>query len=185
MRPITSLLFLLALLAATAVTQQADSGTSRGTKAKFVLTSSAFAQGAEIPAQFTCKGADTSPDLEWQGAPAQVAVFALITDDPDAPDGTWVHWVAWNLPPSAHSLPAGVPKQPELNDGTRQGRNDFQRVGYNGPCPPPGKPHRYFFRLYALNRKVDLAPGATRAELDAAIKNYIVAEAEYMGTFQR
>jgi Raf kinase inhibitor-like YbhB/YbcL family protein len=185
MRRIASLAFFLVLLAVTTVAQQTDPSMNHGGKAKFVLTSTAFAQGAEIPAEFTCKGADTSPALEWQGAPAQVAVFALITDDPDAPDGTWVHWVAWNLPPSAHSLPADVPKQPELNDGTRQGRNDFQRVGYSGPCPPPGKPHRYFFRLYALNRKVELAPGATRAELDAAIKNYIVAEAEYMGTFHR
>lgn len=185
MRRIASLIFLLALLAATTVAQRAVSSTSHERKTKFILTSAAFASGAEIPVQFTCKGADTSPDLEWKGAPAHVAVFALITDDPDAPDGTWVHWVVWNLPPSAHRLPAGVPKQAELNDGTRQGRNDFKRVGYNGPCPPPGKTHRYFFRLYALDHKIDLSPGATRAELDVAIKNYVVAEAEYMGTFHR
>lgn len=151
----------------------------------FSLTSSAFAAGAAIPAQYTCKGADTSPPLEWNGVPANTATFAIIMDDPDAPAGTWVHWVLWNLPASAQSIPEGVAKSEQLADGSRQGQNDFRKIGYNGPCPPPGKRHRYFFRLYALDAKLDLAPGATRQELDAAMKGHILGEAEYMGTFRR
>jgi len=151
----------------------------------FTLKSAAFAPGAEIPQRFTCKAADTSPAIEWNGVPAKTTSFALITDDPDAPAGTWVHWVLWNLPASSHSLPEGVPKSEQLDSGARQGRNDFRKVGYNGPCPPPGKTHRYFFRLYALDIELELASGATRQELDAAMRGHILAETEYMGTFQR
>ena len=151
----------------------------------FTLTSPAFEPGAEIPKKHTCKAADVSPALEWSGAPAKTASFALIMDDPDAPAGTWVHWVLWNLPAGLHSLPEGVAKNDQLSDGSRQGRNDFQKAGYNGPCPPPGKTHRYFFRLYALDRKLDLAPGASRSQLDDAMKGHIVERAEYMGTFRR
>jgi len=151
----------------------------------FALKSSAFPAGAEVPKKFTCEGPDVSPALEWSGPPAKTASFALIVDDPDAPVGTWVHWVFWNLPANTHSLREDVAKREQLEDGSRQGRNDFRKVGYNGPCPPPGKPHRYFFRLYALDAKLDLAPGATRQELDSAMKGRILGEAEYMGTFRR
>ena len=151
----------------------------------FTLSSSAFGSGAEIPQQYTCKGADSSPALQWSGAPAKTASFALIMDDPDAPAGTWVHWVLWNVPANAHSLPQGVTKQEQLSDGSRQGRNSFGKVGYNGPCPPAGKTHRYFFRLYALDRKLDLAAGASREQLDAEMKGHALAQAEYMGTFHR
>ncbi len=151
----------------------------------FTLKSSAFAAGAEIPKQFTCSGSDVSPALEWSGAPSKTASFAVIMDDPDAPVGTWVHWVLWNLPAGAHSLPQGVAKQEQLEDSSRQGSNDFRKIGYNGPCPPAGKPHRYFFRLYALDAKLNLAPAATRQELDAAMKGHIAGEAEYMGKFRR
>ena len=119
----------------------------------FTVKSAAFAPGAEFPKKFTCEAADASPMLEWSGAPAKAAGFAVIIDDPDAPAGTWVHWVLWNLPASAHSLPEAVPKSEQLDSGARQGRNDFRKIGYNGPCPPPGKTHRYFIRLYALDRK--------------------------------
>jgi Raf kinase inhibitor-like YbhB/YbcL family protein len=156
-----------------------------GAAMPFTLKSSAFASGAEIPKKFTCEDADVSPPLEWSGAPAKTASFALIMDDPDAPNGTWVHWVLWNVPPNAHSLPEALPKREQLDDGGRQGRNSSRNVGYNGPCPPPGKPHRYFFRLYALDGKLDLAPGATRKELDDAMKGHILGETEYMGTFRR
>ena len=149
----------------------------------FSLKSSAFAAGAEIPKNHTCESADVSPALEWNGAPARTASFALIMDDPDAPSGTWVHWVLWNLPASAHSLPEGVAKSDQLPDGSQQGRNGSRKVGYNGPCPPPGKTHRYFFRLYALDVKLNLSPGASRNELDAAMKGHILAETEYMGTY--
>jgi len=106
-------------------------------------------------------------------------------DDPDAPAGTWVHWVLWNLPAGANSLPEGVAKREQLDDGSRQGRNDFGKIGYGGPCPPPGKPHRYFFRVYALDTKLNLAPGASRQELDAAMTGHVLGQAEYMGTFRR
>jgi Raf kinase inhibitor-like YbhB/YbcL family protein len=159
---------------------------AKGTSAmSFRVKSSAFGPGAEIPKKFTCEAADVSPALEWSEAPANSASFALIADDPDAPVGTWVHWVLWNLPASAQSIPEGVAKSEQLADGSRQGQNDFRKIGYNGPCPPPGKRHRYFFRLYALDAKLDLAPGATRQELDAAMKGHILGEAEYMGTFRR
>jgi Raf kinase inhibitor-like YbhB/YbcL family protein len=151
----------------------------------FSLKSSAFASGAEISKKFTCVAADVSPALEWSGGPANTGSFALIMDDPDAPAGVWVHWVLWNLPAGAHSLPESVAKREQLEDGSRQGANDFRKIGYNGPCPPPGKPHRYFFHLYALDAKLALAPGATRQELDAAMKGHVLGQAEYMGTFRR
>ena len=151
----------------------------------FALKSSAFAAGAGIPKKFTCQGFDASPALEWSGPPAKTAGYALIMDDPDAPVGTWVHWVFWNLPADTHSLGEDIAKHEQLEDGSRQGRNDFRKIGYNGPCPPPGKAHRYFFRLYALDAKLNLAPGATRQELDTAMKGHVLGEAEYLGTFRR
>ena len=156
-----------------------------GAAVAFTMKSSAFAGGTEIPKKFTCEGPDVSPAVEWSGPPAKTAGFALIMDDPDAPVGTWVHWVLWNLPANTHSLREDVAKREQLEDGPRQGRNDFRKIGYNGPCPPLGKPHRYFFRLYALDAKLDLAPGATRAELDTAMKGHILGQAEYLGTFRR
>ncbi len=155
------------------------------------LASSAFASGSAIPPQYTCSGADQSPALHWGDPsahgtlPAGTVTLALIVDDPDAPSGTWVHWTAWNIPAGAHGLAESFPRQAERPDGTRQGRNDFGKVGYNGPCPPPGKAHRYFFRLYAVDVKLDLPAGATRAELDSALKGHVLAEAEYLGTYRR
>jgi len=151
----------------------------------FQLTSSAFASGATIPDPYTCKGADQSPALQWSGAPQGTVTFAVVMHDPDALVGDWVHWVAWNLPSGEHALAANFPKDSELPNGTRQGRNSFGKTGYNGPCPPPGKAHRYFFRVYAVDGKLDLAPGATRAELESAMKGHVLAEAEYMGTYRR
>jgi len=167
------------------IAQELNESAGGGSAMTFSLKSSAFAAGAEIPKQFTCTAADVSPALEWSNTPEKTASFALIMDDPDAPVGTWVHWVVWNLPPSAHSLPEGVAKREQLEDGSRQGRNDFSKIGYGGPCPPPGKPHRYFFRLYALDVKLALVPGASRQELDAAMKGHVLGQAEYMGTFRR
>jgi Raf kinase inhibitor-like YbhB/YbcL family protein len=177
-------LFLIPSLAFT-VAQELNEFSGGGSPVAFMVNSSAFEAGAAIPKKFTCEGTDASPALEWSGSPAKTASFALIVDDPDAPAGTWVHWVLWNLPADAHSLSEGVAKTEQLDDSTRQGRNDFRKVGYNGPCPPPGKTHRYFFRLYALEAKLDLAPGATRQELDAAMQGHILAKAEYIGTFRR
>ncbi len=151
----------------------------------FKLTSSGFTSGAEIPKQYTCKGTDVSPALEWSGAPEHTAGFALIMDDPDAPAGTWVHWVIWNVPPTAHSLPEGISKREQLDDGGRQGSNSFGKIGYNGPCPPPGQTHRYFFRLYALDQRLNVQAGASRSQLDTAMQGHVLAHSEYMGTFHR
>ncbi len=149
------------------------------------VTSSSFASGAMIPEQYSCKGADISPALTWSGAPAKTKSFAIIMDDPDAPAGTWVHWVMWNVPASNHSLAESVVKNEQLDDGSQQGRNSFGKIGYNGPCPPMGQTHRYFFRVYALDVKLTLAPGNDRAALDEAMKGHVLVEGEYMGTFHK
>ena len=174
-------------LAAAALLAAQPSNQSKGGQSvmAFSVSSSAFASGAPIPKPYTCQGADISPALAWSGPPTQTASLALIMDDPDAPVGTWVHWVMWNIPSSAHQLPEDVDKRDRLDDDAVQGRNDFKKTGYNGPCPPPGKTHRYFFRLYALDGKLTLPPDATRKELDAAIQGHVLAQAEYMGTFRR
>src|SRR5205807_8239545 len=151
----------------------------------FSLTSAAFTEGSAVPPRYTCDGADVSPPLAWSDAPPGTASFALIADDPDAPAGTWVHWVLYNLPANATELPEGVKKQEQLPDGTLQGRNDFRKVGYNGPCPPPGKPHRYFFKLYALNAKLTLKAGATKNDVESAMKGHILAQTELMGKYGR
>ncbi len=151
----------------------------------FSLHSTAFKEGADIPRQYTCEGADISPALSWNEAPPKTQAFALIADDPDAPVGTWVHWVAWNIPAATRQLPENVSKTAELPGGGRQGNNDFRKIGYGGPCPPPGKPHRYFFKLYALDTTLDLKPGATKKDLEQAMKGHVVAEAQLMGKYQR
>lgn len=150
-----------------------------------VLTSAAFQNGGEIPAKYTCSGADISPALNWSGIPDKARSIAFIADDPDAPRGTWTHWVLWNMPPHASHLPEGVPGDPQLANGARQGRNDFGRNGYGGPCPPPGKPHRYFFRLYALDTLLELNAGSTRTDVESAMRGHVLAEATWMGTFHR
>jgi Raf kinase inhibitor-like YbhB/YbcL family protein len=179
------LTILLMSVAGFAIAQELNEFAGGGASMVFTVKSPAFGAGAEIPKQFTCSGSDVSPALEWSGAPAKAASFALIVDDPDAPVGTWVHWVVWNLPANVHGLPENIAKRDQLDDGSQQGSNDFRKIGYNGPCPPPGKLHRYFFRLYALDAKLNLAPGATRQELDAAMKGHVLGETEYMGTFRR
>lgn len=151
----------------------------------FVLKTTAFAAGGAIPKKYTCDAADVSPALQWNDAPAGTGSFALIADDPDAPVGTWTHWVIWNIPAKATTLPEGVPKTGKSGDGALQGNNDFKRIGYGGPCPPPGKPHRYFFRLYALNAALDLKEGAGRSELERAIQGHVLAQTELMGTYGR
>ena len=153
-----------------------------------VLTSAAFAPGAAIPAQHTCEGRDVSPALAWTSVPESTASLALIVDDPDAPDPaapkmTWVHWVLYNLPAATRGLPEAVSRA-DLPMGTREGTNDWKRTGYGGPCPPIGR-HRYFHKLYALDVVLpDLGP-ATKAQLEAAMKSHVVAQAELMGTYQK
>ncbi len=151
----------------------------------FHVTTRAFPAEGTIPKKFTCDGSDVSPPLAWSGAPPGTHSFALIVDDPDAPVGTWVHWVLYDLPANTKELAEGVPKQEQLSNGARQGRNDFRKIGYGGPCPPPGKPHRYFFKLYALDKKLDLSAGASKAETESAMKGHILAQAELLGRYGR
>ena len=151
-----------------------------------ILTSATFPPGGPIPRAYTCDGKDRSPALAWSEIPVETRSFALICDDPDAPRGTWVHWVLFNLPADAVELAPAVPRAPELPSGARQGVNDGGDVGYGGPCPPHGHgPHRYFFRLYALDTMLNLSPGLKRSELDVAMTGHILAEATVMGTYGR
>jgi len=154
----------------------------------FTLSSPAFAPGGEIPALFTCEDRDISPLLEWTGVPDETKSLVLIVDDPDAPDPTapkmtWVHWVLYNLPPSAAGLPEGVSPK-DLPAGTREGTNDWERTGYGGPCPPIGR-HRYFHKLYALDVELPDLGTPTKVEVEAAMKGHILAHAELMGTYQK
>ena len=149
------------------------------------LSSPSFSNGGDIAKKFTCEGADLSPQMSWTDPPAGTKSFALLVDDPDAPVGNWNHWALWNLPPSARGLSEGMSKEARLPDGSQQGLNDFRKTGYNGPCPPAGKPHRYYFKLFALDAKLDLKAGSGKPELEAAIKGHILAQAESMGRFGR
>jgi len=149
------------------------------------LTSSAFAEGAEIPQKYTCDGADPSPPLSWTAPPQGTAGLVLICDDPDAPGGSFVHWVVYNLRPEMRSLPEGVPRTEVIEGGAKQGRNGFRSIGYRGPCPPSGSAHRYFFKLYAVDVDPALGPGATKAEVLKAIEGHVLAEAEWMGRYKR
>lgn len=153
----------------------------------FSVSSSAFQEGAAIPVQYTCDGADLSPPLSWAGAPRGTASFALIADDPDAPAGTWVHWVMYNLPGTVSELPENVPKSeaPTSLGGALQGKNDFRRAGYGGPCPPPGPAHRYFFKLYALDTTLRLKAGAAKQDVERAMQGHALGTAQLMGTYVR
>ncbi len=149
------------------------------------ITSTAFAEGQPIPQKYTCQGSDISPPLAWTSAPANTRSFALIADDPDAPMGAWVHWVLYDLSPSTKALPEDVAKTQYITSNAKQGINDFHRLGYGGPCPPPGKPHRYYFKIYALDKMLELAPGATKQDIEAAMQGHVLAEGQIMGTYQR
>lgn len=149
------------------------------------LTSQGFTNGSDIPTKYTCDGENVSPALAWKDVPSGTKSLALIVDDPDAPVGTWVHWVLFNIPPDATALPETASSEPELADGSRNGTNDFKTLGYGGPCPPKGAPHRYFFKLYALDRKLDLPSGAKKAQVEKAIEGHILAQTELMGRYAR
>jgi Raf kinase inhibitor-like YbhB/YbcL family protein len=150
----------------------------------FKLTSTAFVHEAPIPSKYTCDGEDISPPLEWSDPPADARAFAIIMDDPDAPVGTWVHWVLYDLPAGTRMLPEAVSSDAELPDGSRHGENSWRRTDYGGPCPPSGV-HRYFFKLYALDVALDLDAGATKEELLQAMEGHVLAQTELMGTYTR
>ena len=148
------------------------------------LTSTAFKEGEPIPRAYTCDGLNVSPALEWSGVPKSAKTLTIICDDPDAPSGTWVHWVLYNLPAENIGLVENTPATESLRAGGFQGKNDFEKIGYGGPCPPSGT-HRYFFKTYALDVELPLKAGATKAELEKAMEGHIVGQAQLMGTYRR
>jgi hypothetical protein len=147
--------------------------------------SSASLQDGRVPRENTCDGNDASPPLKWTAPPSGTKSFALTVTDPDAPSGTFTHWVLFNLPADRSSLPAGVPKQGQLADGSRQGRNDFGKVGYGGPCPPRGAPHRYVFTLYALDRELEVTAGAARSQVESTMNGHVLARSELTARYGR
>ena len=148
------------------------------------ISSSAFDEGGTIPLKYTCDGEDVSPPLEWSGVPEGAKTLVLISDDPDAPMGTWVHWVLFNLPATVNNLPEDIPPMQTLESGAKQGMNDFRRIGYGGPCPPGGM-HRYYFKIYALDTEIDLEAGAAKPEILRAMEGHILAQGQLMGRYSR
>jgi Raf kinase inhibitor-like YbhB/YbcL family protein len=158
--------------------------TRGGANMAITITSTAFTEGGMIPREYTCDGRDISPPLAWSGAPEGTKSLALICDDPDAPVGTWVHWVLFNIPATADELPQSILPDKILEDGARHGINDFRKFGYGGPCPPGGT-HRYYFKIYALDTDLTQEPGITKAELLKAMEGRILAEGQLMGRYKR
>ena len=166
---------------------QRDDGTAPPPEgANMKVTSPAFSEGQPIPKTYSGNADNKSLLLQWSDVPQGVKSFALIADDPDAPSKTWVHWVIWNIPADARELPEGTPTDAALPNGAKQGKNDSGGVGYSGPAPPAGKPHRYYFKLYALDATLDLKEGtATKQDLEKAMKSHVVGQGQLMGTFQK
>ena len=190
MKRITLLLLTVVLLSACvpsapAASEQAiDDPLAMENAMSIEITSSAFNHESPIPEKYTCKGEDVSPALSWGEPPAGTQSFALIMDDPDAPVGTWVHWVLFNIPASARGLPEAFPSDATLPDGSMSGNSSFGRPGYGGPCPPSGT-HRYYFKLYALDEMLGISAGANKGELEKAMVGHILATGELMGTFSK
>jgi Raf kinase inhibitor-like YbhB/YbcL family protein len=181
LRTVLALNFMMAALTASIYGQD-------GKPVPLRVTSPAFAEGEAIPSKYTCDGQDVSPPMHWDNAPSTAKTCALICEDPDAPAGVWLHWMIYNVPSRARSLPEGVRKAPALINNWFQGVNDFGKIGYNGPCPPGGKAHRYFFKVYALDE--DFTPPTppkqhNKSDLVKAMEGHIVAEGSLMGTYQR
>ena len=151
---------------------------------KISVTSSAFKDGEMIPCKYTCDGDDISPPIDWSGIPADAKSVAMISDDPDAPGGTWIHWVIFNIPPQVKGLPENIPPHKTLENGAIQGVNGSHQIGYGGPCPPSGV-HRYFFKIYALDTVLSLKPGAAKKDLEEAMKAHILAQGQLMGRYKR
>ena len=149
------------------------------------ISSSAFNEGDRIPDKYTCEGEDISPQLSWSDAPEGTKSFTLICDDPDAPMGTWDHWLIYNIPADSEGLSEAVPTDESLTDGSKQGLNSWEKKNYGGPCPPPGDPHRYFFKLYALDTMLTLTGDVNKSTLENEMQEHILAEAQLMGTFSR
>lgn len=162
---------------------QTPQETQTPSNAQFLLMSQRFQEGEDIPIKYTCDGEDKSPPLSWEAPPTHTKSVALILDDPDAPGGVFTHWILFNLPYDVRSLPEGVPKLNKLGNGGIQGVNDFGEIGYNGPCPPPGKPHTYMFILFALDTELNLGSGATKDELMEAMEGHILEKTGLNGKY--
>lgn len=153
---------------------------------ELTVLSTAFLMNAAIPPKYTCKGQNMSPPLTWNQVPTNTQSIAVICEDPDSVGGTpFTHWLLFNLPPDTQRLAEGFPKLEELPNGAMQGPSDFGRTGYMGPCPPPGKPHRYVFTVYALDSKLHVFPGASKEDVQKAMKGHVVAKGQLIGIFQR
>jgi hypothetical protein len=165
--------------------EEASKEVAEKTKVKAIqISSPAFADGAAIPKKYTCEGEDVSPPLKWGPTPEGTKSFALISEDPDAPSGTWVHWVIYDIPGEVNELSENIAKSEVVLNGVKQGLNDFEKIGYGGPCPPAGKTHRYFFKIYALDSYVNLKSGARKEQLIKAIQSHILAEGQLIGTYR-
>lgn len=174
-----------ALSSVNCTARQAETSVSLEKAAKMEVSSSAFPNGQTIPKEFTADGNDSSPPLAWTGLPKDAKSIALIVDDPDAPMGTWVHWVLYDLPGDATSLDGGVKNEEKLANGAVSGLNSWKKNGWGGPSPPPGKPHRYFFKVYALDKKLELKAKATKGEVLKAMDGHVVGHGELMGMYGR
>ena len=161
-----------------------SASTTQTTGGSLKLTSTAFKEGEPIPRQYTCDGVNVSPSLEWSGVPKSAKTLVIIADDPDAPAGAWVHWVLYNLPADNIGMVENLPATDELRAGGFQGKNDFGKIGYGGPCPPSGT-HRYFFKIYALDSELPLKAGATKAEVEKAMEGHVVTQGQLMGTYRK
>ncbi len=170
--------------AATDATTLEPTDSMGGATMTFSLSSTAFEHEATIPERYTCDDQDLSPALSWSDIPQGTAALALVMEDPDAPAGTWVHWVLFNIPASVAMLEEAVPDEERLPSGAVHGQNSWGDLGYGGPCPPSGT-HRYFFRLYALDTNLDLGPGATKEQVLIAMQGHVLSEAELMGRYAR
>jgi len=176
--------FLFACASPTQPVEQHPTATPKEENMAINVTSTAFKEGQPIPKQYTCDGINISPPLEWSGVPKNAKTIAIICDDPDAPAGTWVHWVLYNLPADKIGLIENTPATETLSGGGMQGTNDFKKIGYGGPCPPSGT-HRYFFKVYALESELSLKPGATKADVEKGMEGHIVSQGQLMGTYKR
>jgi len=164
--------------------QQTTSTPVNENKSGIKLTSKALNEGQASPRGYTCDGANVSPPLEWTGVPKSAKTLAIVADDPDAPAGTWVHWVLYNLPSDVIGMVENTPPIETLSGGGMQGTNDFQKIGYGGPCPPRGS-HRYFFKIYALDSELPLKPGASKVDLEPAMEGHIISQGQLIGTYRR
>lgn len=177
-------LILITFLFLTAFSTEKNSIQKKEKTMKITITSNAFQEGGIIPKKYTCDGENISPQLAWNNIPQGTKSLAIINDDPDAPVGTWVHWVIYNIPPDSKELLEHVLPQKVLQNGTKQGTNDFRKIGYGGPCPPGGT-HRYYFKIYALDKMLTEEAGMTKAQLLKAMEGHILAEGQLMGKYKR